>query len=295
MNTHKHKHKGLSVFEIVLYIVFAFLALLTIYPFYNVLIVSFSNAVANAKFSPYLYPHVFDLAGYKAIIKDIYFFKALGTTLFVTIVGVTLNMTFSIVAAYVLSRKRLIGRTAFLTAILFTMLFSGGLIPTYLVMCSLHLQNTLWAMILPCMISTYYLIIMKNYFASLPASLEEAAKIDGANDLIVLFRIFLPISKPFMATFALFYAVDRWNGWWEAYLYIDDRNIKPLQIYLRDILVSFNQQLNAAAQSQMATQKLFVESVQMAAIVVTMVPILCLYPFLQKYFVKGVMIGSIKE
>lgn len=290
------KKKGhLSAFEICLYAVFGFLALMTLYPFYNVLIVSFSNTVTSARFSPYLWPHVMDLTGYKAIINDRYFFKSLTTTLFVTIVGTTLNMTFSVVAAYVLSKKRLMGRKFFLSAILFTMLFSGGLIPTYLVVCDLHLDNTVWSMILPTMISTYYLIIMKNYFAGLPPSLEEAARIDGANEFVILTRIYIPISKPFMATFALFYAVERWNGWWEAFLYINDKNIKPLQIYLRDVLVSFNTQLGTQAQSMMTGSKVFVQSVQMAAIVITMLPILCLYPFLQKYFVKGVMIGAVKE
>ena len=289
------KKRRLSAFEICLYLIFGLLALMTLYPFYNVLIVSFSNTVTSAKYSPYLYPHVFDLTGYKAIIRDEFFFKSLATTLFVTVVGTSLSMLFSVVAAYVLSRKRLLGRKFFLGMILFTMLFSGGLIPTYLVICDLNLDNTIWCMILPVMISTYYLIIMKNYFAGLPPSLEEAARLDGANDWIILTRVFVPISKPFMATFALFYAVERWNGWWEAYLYINDKNIKPLQIYLRDILVSFNTQLGSQAQSILSGNRVFVQSVQMAAIVVTMLPILCLYPFLQKYFVKGVMIGSVKE
>lgn len=291
----KIKKNKLSTFEIGLYVIFGILALVTLYPLYNVMIVSVSNTVTNAKYSPYLYPHVFDLTGYKAIIKDQYFFKSLLTTLFVTVAGTALNMTFSVVAAYILSKKQLIGRRFFLSLILFTMLFSGGLIPTYLVMCDLHLDNTVWCMILPTMISTYYLIIMKNYFAGLPVSLGEAACIDGANEIIILTRVYLPISKPFMATFALFYAVERWNGWWEAFLYINNKNIKPLQIYLRDILVSFNTQLGSQAQSMLSGDKVFVQSVQMAAIIVTMIPILCLYPFLQKYFVKGVMIGSIKE
>lgn len=295
MDSLKNKKHKLSAFDIVLYIVLGILALMTLYPFYNVLIVSLSNTVTSAKYSPYLYPHVFDLTGYKAIIKDVYFFRSLATTLFVTIVGTSLNMIFSVTAAYVLSKKRLMGRRFFLSAILFTMLFSGGLIPTYLVICDLGLYNSVWSMILPTLISTYYLIIMKNYFASLPPSLEEAARIDGANEFTILTRIYVPISKPFMATFALFYAVERWNCWWEAFLYINDKNIKPLQIYLRDILVSFNTQLGSQAQNMLSGDKVFVQSVQMAAIVVTMVPILCLYPFLQKYFVKGVMIGSVKE
>ena len=290
------KKRKISLFDVVLYLVFGLIALITIYPFYNVLIVSLANTLASATYSPYLYPHVFDLTGYKTIMSHTYFYRSLGTTLFVTIVGTTLNMVFSITAAYVLSRKRLIGRKFFLSAILFTMLFSGGLIPTYLVVSGLGLDNSIWSMIFPSMISTYYLIIMKNYFVSLPASLEEAARIDGANEFVVMTRIFIPISKPFMATFLLFYAVERWNEWWNAYLYISDKNIKPLQIYLRDVLVNFNSQLATQAQSMMSSHnKVFVQSIQMATIIITMLPILCVYPFVQKYFVKGVLVGSVKE
>ena len=290
------KKRKISLFDVVLYLVFGLIALITIYPFYNVLIVSLANTLASATYPPYLYPHVFDLTGYKTIMSDTYFYRSLGTTLFVTIVGTTLNMVFSVTAAYVLSRKRLIGRKFFLSAILFTMLFSGGLIPTYLVVSGLGLDNSIWSMIFPSMISTYYLIIMKNYFVSLPASLEEAARIDGANEFVVMTRIFIPISKPFMATFLLFYAVERWNEWWNAYLYISDKNIKPLQIYLRDVLVNFNSQLATQAQSMMSSHnKVFVQSIQMATIIITMLPILCVYPFVQKYFVKGVLVGSVKE
>ncbi|RGX98258.1 carbohydrate ABC transporter permease [Blautia sp. OF03-15BH] len=292
----RKKNKRVTGFDIGLYTIFGILGLLTLYPFYYVLIVSFANTQASATYSPYLYPHVFDLTGYQMIIGDIYFFKSLMTTLFVTAVGTSLNMVISVMTAYVLSRKRLLGRKQLIVLITFTMLFSGGLIPTYLVVSNLGLINSIWAMIFPGMISTYYVIIMKNYFSGLPQSLEDAAKIDGANDLKVLYKIYLPISKPFMATFALFYAVERWNEWWNAYLYISDKNIKPLQIYLRDILVNFSNQLSTQAQSVVNSQgKVYVQSVQMATIVITMLPIMCLYPFLQKYFVKGVMIGAIKE
>ena len=292
----RKKNKRVTGFDIGLYTIFGILGLLTLYPFYYVLIGSFANTQASATYSPYLYPHVFDLTGYQMIIGDIYFFKSLMTTLFVTAVGTSLNMVISVMTAYVLSRKRLLGRKQLIVLITFTMLFSGGLIPTYLVVSNLGLINSIWAMIFPGMISTYYVIIMKNYFSGLPQSLEDAAKIDGANDLKVLYKIYLPISKPFMATFALFYAVERWNEWWNAYLYISDKNIKPLQIYLRDILVNFSNQLSTQAQSVVNSQgKVYVQSVQMATIVITMLPIMCLYPFLQKYFVKGVMIGAIKE
>ena len=287
--------KTVKLFDIVLYILFGILALITLYPFYNVFIVSFSNTKASVEHSPYIIPYVFDLEGYKTVMKDIFFFKALFVTIFVTVVGGFLNMVFSIIAAYVLSRKGLIGRKFLLSIILFTMFFSGGMIPTYIIISDFKLTNNIFSMILPTMLNTYYVIIMKNYFASLPIGLQEAASIDGANALVILLKIYLPISKPFMATFALFYAVERWNGWWEAFLYISDKNIKPLQIYLREVLVNFNTQIATQAQSIFSQNKVFIQSVQMATIVVTMLPILCLYPFLQKYFVTGIMIGSIKE
>ena len=287
--------KTVKLFDIVLYILFGILALITLYPFYNVFIVSFSNTKASVEHSPYIMPYVFDLEGYKTVMKDIFFFKALFVTIFVTVAGGFLNMVFSIIAAYVLSRKGLIGRKFLLSIILFTMFFSGGMIPTYIIISDFKLTNNIFSMILPTMLNTYYVIIMKNYFASLPIGLQEAASIDGANALVILLKIYLPISKPFMATFALFYAVERWNGWWEAFLYISDKNIKPLQIYLREVLVNFNTQIATQAQSILSQNKVFIQSVQMATIVVTMLPILCLYPFLQKYFVTGIMIGSIKE
>lgn len=287
--------KTVKLFDIVLYILFGILALITLYPFYNVFIVSFSNTKASVEHSPYIIPYVFDLEGYKTVMKDIFFFKALFVTIFVTVAGGFLNMVFSIIAAYVLSRKGLIGRKFLLSIILFTMFFSGGMIPTYIIISDFKLTNNIFSMILPTMLNTYYVIIMKNYFASIPIGLQEAASIDGANALVILLKIYLPISKPFMATFALFYAVERWNGWWEAFLYISDKNIKPLQIYLREVLVNFNTQIATQAQSILSQNKVFIQSVQMATIVVTMLPILCLYPFLQKYFVTGIMIGSIKE
>ncbi len=296
MKIKKGKLHKTSTFEIVLIIILSLFTLITIYPFYNVLIVSFSNTQAIASHSPYFFPYAFDLTGYRAIIADEYFFRSLFTTIFVTVVGTSLNMLLSVTAAYVLSKKRLLGRNVLLSLILFTMLFSGGMIPTYLVVQSLKLTNTVWSMILPSAISTYYLIIMKNYFVSLPVSLEEAAKIDGANEFVILTRIYIPISAPFMATFGLFYAVERWNEWWNAYLYINQKALAPLQIYLRDILVSFNNQLATQAQSMLSLQgKVYVQSIQMATIVIATLPILCVYPFVQKYFVKGVLIGAVKE
>ncbi|HIS78180.1 MAG TPA: carbohydrate ABC transporter permease [Candidatus Caccousia stercoris] len=272
------------------------MSLITIYPFYYVLIVSFSNVNAFGNHVPYLLPYVIDFEGYKVIFADFSFLQAFFNSVFVTVVGSLLNMLLSICGAYALSKKRLVGRGLFLSLILFTMLFSGGLIPYYLVVSGMGLTNSLWSMILPTAINTFYLIIMKNYFVSLPPSLEEAAKIDGAHDLTILFRIILPISMPFIATFFLFYAVERWNEWWNALLFINEKAKQPLQIYMRELLVSFNSALAQQAISIISqNQKANFQSIQMATIVVSTVPILCVYPFIQKHFVKGVMVGSVKE
>lgn len=292
----RKKLKSLTIFEILLIIFLTLLAIITIYPFYNVLITSVANTKAIATHTPYILPYTIDLTGYKMILEDQYFFKSVGVTLFVTIVGTLVNMFLSISGAYVLSKKDLIGRKVILWFILFTMLFGGGLVPSYLVNKGYGMVNSIWAMILPCAVSTYYMIIMKNYFMSLPAGLIEAAKIDGANEWVVLTKVILPISLPFMSTFALFYSVERWNEWWHALLYINQRDIMPLQMYLREVLINFNTQLSAQAQVAVGSQtKVYMQSVQMATIVVATVPILCVYPFVQKHFVKGVMVGSLKE
>lgn len=205
-------------------------------------------------------------------------------------------MVLSVIAAYVLSRKYLDGRNMIMSVIVFTMLFGGGLVPTYMVIKDMGLINKVWAMILPTAINTYYLIIMKNYFLGLPDGLFEAAKLDGAGEWTMLWKVAFPLSKPIMATFTLFYAVDRWNEWYNALLYINKKALSPLQIYLRDILTSLNSQLSTQAQQMMgSTQKVSTSAVQMATIVITALPIMLVYPYLQKYFVNGVMVGGIKE
>lgn len=285
-----------SALDYVLVIILGLMALAAIFPFYQVVILSFADTITYANHPLYLLPYAFDLTGYKAIFNEPKFFRSVLNTLFVTIVGTTVNMTLSVFGAYALSRKYLLGRKVFLNMIIFTMLFGGGLIPTYMVIKSLGLINNIFVMILPSAISTYYLIIMKNYFISLPESLLEAARIDGANEFIILTRIVLPISLPFMATFILFYAVERWNEWYLANLYISKAALYPLQIYLRNVLISMSNTLNDAAKQFISGhQKVNSTAVQMATIVVTTVPILCVYPFVQKHFVKGVMVGGIKE
>ena len=288
--------KKSRTFDVVVIIMFAALALLTLYPFYNVIILSFSNTESVAKHIPYLLPFALDLTGYKTIIQDSDFINSLLVSLFVTIVGTAVNMVLSVIAAYVLSRKYLDGRNMIMSVIVFTMLFGGGLVPTYMVIKDMGLINKVWAMILPTAINTYYLIIMKNYFLGLPDGLFEAAKLDGAGEWTMLWKVAFPLSKPSRATFTLLYAVDRWNEWYNALLYINKKALSPLQIYLRDILTSLNSQLSTQAQQMMgSTQKVSTSAVQMATIVITALPIMLVYPYLQKYFVNGVMVGGIKE
>ena len=285
-----------STLDIVIAVILGFMTLAAVFPFYQVVLLSFADMASYAKHPLYLLPYCFDLTGYKTIFEDPMFFTSLGVTLFITLVGTSLNMFLSVMGAYVLSRKYLMGRKVILNLIIFTMLFNGGLIPTYLVIKNLKLVNTVWAMILPCGISTYYLIIMKNYFMSLPDSLLEAARLDGANEWSILTRVVLPISIPFMATFILFYAVERWNEWYLANLYINKAALYPLQTYLRNVLISMSNTLNdIAKQFMQGHAKVNSTAVQMATIVVATVPILCVCPFVQRHFVKGVMVGGIKE
>lgn len=289
------KRKKISVFDILIYVFFGILAVVTIYPFYNVIILSFANAVATAKFVPYFYPHTIDVTAYRVILDDPYFVKSVLNSVFVTVVGTVLSMIVSVTGAYVLSKKRLAGRKILMAYVLFTMFFGGGTIPTYILVKSLGLLNNIWSMIFPSLVSAYYVVIMKNYFLGLPDSIEEAAHIDGANDFVILLRIILPISLPFMATFVLFYAVGYWNGWWNAYLYINKKALWPLQIYLRNVLSSLNKELVQQAQKMANQETVFATSIQMATICISVFPIACVYPFVQKYFVKGVLVGSIKE
>ena len=290
----KKRFKRMDSAEISIIVILSLFALITLYPFYNVVILSISNIKATSSHSPYLLPWVMDLTGYETIMGDKFFFISLKNTLFVTFVGTTINMAMSVSMAYVLSKKELVGRKFLTTLVLIPMLFSAGMIPTYLVVKDYGLIDSIWAMIWPWAVSSYYVIIMKNYFTTLPPSLEEAAKIDGANDLQVLFRIILPISIPFISTFFLFYAVERWNEWWNAYLYISEKSLAPLQIYLREMLVNMNSQLALQAQLIVGT-KVPMQALQSATIVITTIPIICIYPLIQKNFVKGVMVGSVKE
>lgn len=289
-------NKGDVTINIVITAVLTLLALVAMFPFYNVIILSFASVEGMARHPVYLLPYSFDLTTYKNLFAEVNFYRAFGVSVFVTITGMVLNMFLSVLGAYALSKKAMPGRNFILSAILFTMFFSGGLIPYYLVIQSLNLVNNILVMVIPTGITTMYLIIMKNYFNTLPDSIEESAKVDGANDLYILWKIILPISKPFIATFALFYAVDRWNEWYNSLIFISDSAKVPLQIYLRELLINMNVQLSSSAAAVVESKAgVGIQATQMASIVISAIPIMCVYPFLQKHFVRGIMVGSIKE
>jgi len=297
MDAARANKKKWSGFDIGAFIVLGIIAIITFFPFYNVLIISFAKFDVISKSDFYILPLSFDLSAYKLIMSDSKFWGSFLNSVVVTVGGVAFSMTISTAGAYALSKRGMPGRNAMLSLILFTMFFNGGLIPFYLIVKELGLINILLVMIIPAGLNTFYLIIMKNYFGTLPESLEESAKLDGANDLYILYKIILPISAPFIATFALFYAVERWNEWWYALIFVSDSAKTPLQIYLRETLITSNSLLNTMAQDMAAkeqTAKVYTPALQMATIIITCVPIIAVYPFLQKHFNKGIMVGSVK-
>ena len=283
-----------GAFNILLMIILAFI---TIFPLYYVVIVSLGKYEEIARQSIYIFPTSIDWQAYKVIMGAENILQSFFVSAFTTIVGTTFSMLLTIAAAYGLCKKQMPGRNILLMFVLFTMFFSAGLIPYYLTVKGLGLINNILVMIIPLGINTFYLIILKNFFSTIPPSLEESAKIDGANDIYILYKIVLPTSAPIIATLILFYSVDRWNEWWHAMLFISDKKWYPLQMVLREILFDFSQtQGNSIGQAIKASKmNIYPRSVQMAIVVITALPILLVYPFLQKYFTKGIMIGSIKE
>jgi putative aldouronate transport system permease protein len=214
-------------------------------------------------------------------------------TLFIVVFGVALNLIMTSLAAYVHSRKNVMWNHFFIFFIVITMFFSGGLIPLYLVVKGVGLIDSLWATIIPFAVNTFNLIIMRTAFQAVPDSLEESAKIDGANHFVILMRIIIPLSMPVIAVMILYYAVEKWNGWFYASIFLKDHGLYPLQLILREILIS-NSTESMATNAAAADQYQLGETIKYATIIVATLPILIVYPFLQKYFVKGVMVGAIK-
>ncbi|GGF70183.1 protein LplC [Paenibacillus albidus] len=282
---------GEKVWQAVVYFILILLSLICLLPFLYVVAVSVTPESEVLRRGIVIIPETFTFLAYKEVFISHGIGQAYKITLFRTIVGTLLNVFFTVIAAYPLSKKYLPGRSSFLLFIVFTMMFGGGLIPTYLLIRSLGLLNSPWVLIIPTLISAFNLVIIKGFFEQLPAEIEESARVDGASELQSLWRIILPLSLPVLSTISLFYAVGHWNSYFDAIVYINDSNLMPLQVILRNILLNVATQ---SADSLANSGAVSTFAVQMAAVVVTTVPILIVYPFMQKHFTKGVLLGSVK-
>lgn len=287
---------GERLFDVFNVVILTLIMCITLYPVIYVVLASVSDSNRLLAHNGLLLkPLGFNLEAYKAVIKNPNILSGYLITLFVVIVGTFLNVLMTAVSAFVLTRKRFPLGKVFVLFSVFTMYFSGGMIPRYLfINDTLGLGNSVWSLILPGLISTYNLIIMKNNFESIPDSLEESARIDGANDIVILFKIILPLSKAIIAVMVLMYGVHHWNAWFDAMLFIRKRNMYPLQIILREILIANSTESMMSGAGTGADIQAIGESIKYATIVVTTVPVLCIYPFVQKYFTKGVMLGAVK-
>ena len=287
------KSFGEQVFDVTNILFMILMCLLTLYPFWHVFVSSFSDPIALMKtrglvFFPVGTP---TLRSYAAVFSNENMLIGYRNTLLYVVLGTSVNMVATSLAAYVLSRRGYMLKRFFSLFVVFTMFFSGGLVPFYLQVNAYKLQNTIWSVILPYAIATYNMIILRTAFASVPPSLEESARIDGANDLLILVRIMLPLTVPTLAVIALYYIVYHWNSWFPAMIFIRQRSLYPLQIFLREILIlSDTREMTTADDDRVALSF----TLRYATIIVATVPILLVYPYLQKYFVKGVMLGAVK-
>ena len=286
---------GEWTFDVINTIIMLFIAFMTLYPFVYVLFFSVSDpSLMFGRRGFIFWPRGFQLESYRMVFMNPMIAQGYINTLFYLAAGLAVNMLLTILTAYALSRKNLMFKRFFILIILFTMFFSGGLIPRFLQVRSLGLLDTRFALIFPGAMSAYNMIIMRTGFESLPASLEESAKLDGASHWQICFRIVLPLSLPVIAVISLYYGVAHWNAWYDAMLFLKQRNLYPLQLILREILI-YNQTDTMMSGGELGIVAALGEAIKHATIIVATLPILCVYPFLQRYFVKGVMIGAIKE
>lgn len=286
--------KGEKMFAVFNVIILTALVIVTLYPVLYVLFASFSDPVELYRSGKLLLkPAGFNLSSYKVVFNNPAIWTGYANTIFYTVVGTTCSVLATVLAAYCLSRKDLPGKNIIVFGMMFTMYFSGGMIPNFIVVKTLGLLDTRAAMILPGLISTYNFIIVLTYFKGLPESLEEAAIIDGAGEWTVLFKILLPLSKPVVSVIALYYLVGIWNNFMSALLYISSPEKYPLQLVLREILFMGQMDQGVAQQTDSSAEAVN-ETTKYAVMVVSTVPVLCVYPFIQRYFVKGVMIGAVK-
>jgi putative aldouronate transport system permease protein len=283
---------GSIIFETANTFILLLVAFVTLYPMYHILIVSLSGGSYIVQGKINFFPRGITWDAYKMVFQNEDIWRSYLNTLIYTSLGTLVNIACTAMCAYPLSRSDFYGRPFFTFMIVLTMFISGGMIPLYLVIIQLKMINTLWAIVLPPAINTYNMIIMRTFFTGIPVSLQESAYLDGANDIHILAKIILPLSKPILATLTLFYAVQHWNSFFPALLYLNTKTKYPVQLILRDIVVAgeFSEQSAEVTQSI----SIIATNYKYAVIIISVLPILCVYPFLQKYFAKGVMIGAVK-
>lgn len=289
------RSKGECMFQIFNYLILSVLIIVCIYPIWYVVMASVSDSNSLMKHMGLLLkPLDFTLGAYEKVFKNPMILKGYGNTLFILVIGLTLNMVMTSLGAYFLSRKNVLFKKPIMMFVVFTMFFEGGIIPFYLNLKGLNLTNSLWGLIVPFMIQTRNMIILRTSFSGIPESLMEAARIDGAGHITILTKIVLPLSKAMLAVIVLYYGVSIWNSWFWASAIIRDRSMYPLQVILREILLQ-NDMSTMAIGGDTGSQDAISQSIRYATIVVATIPILCVYPFLQRHFTKGTMVGAVKE
>jgi putative aldouronate transport system permease protein len=274
---------------------FLMLGLGVVIPFLYMIAVSLSSTLESAGGHFYFMPKDVILDAYRYLFSTNRFVRSLGNSVYISVVGTLINLFVSITLSYALSRKKLPGRRVMLIYVFITMLIGGGLIPHYLLIKSLGMINTYWALLLPGATNAFTVLVMKTFFQTLPESLDEAARIDGAGELRILISIVLPLSKPILATFSLFFMVHHWNEFFGAVIYLSDASKWPIQVLLRQMVVGGTAEIGSQSSLEEEMSTSIGMNVKMAAILVAMLPIVFVYPFLQKYFAKGALVGSMKE
>ena len=288
----KAKLNSYTAFDVILIVIMIAFCACIILPFMHVIAVSLSHKYPVMRGEVIFWPKQFTIENYKEMLNDVRFIKAYGITIFVTVVGTFLSLSTTAMAAYALSRRKIVGHNLFSTMIMITMFFGGGLIPSYMLVNDLGLMDNVWALILPGMISTWNLIIMRSFFVAYPQEIVESGYLDGLTDAGVFLRLVLPTSKAALATIGLYYAVGYWNSYMNARLYIRTPELMTAQQLLQDMVANYA--VDNIINGDNENIHLVTASVRNCAIMIVITPIMCVYPFIQKYFVKGVMVGSIK-
>ena len=288
-------NKRMNLVDYIIHLVMSIVAFCTLYPFINVVATSLSTYEEVLLHPAMMIPRKITFETYKHVISNPLMHSSYLNTIIVTVASTAIGIVITLLTAYPLSEKMLKGKKAITLILLFTMMFSGGLIPMYILISNLNMYNTLWALIIPGCTSAYYIFLMISFLREIPDSLKEAARMDGANEPWILFRVIVPLAKPAIACICLFIAVAKWNSFFGAMIYIKDRSKWTLQLLLREILIAGNSNALGADVNIYDIDDMIADTnIKTANIIITMLPIMCLYPFLQRYFVKGIMIGSVK-